>query len=203
MITVRDKVYTETRPLPIRFTVDDLDFLPHEEFKRYELIGGKLFTVSRAVHLNHQLLASRLLIEIGAYLKTNPIGVIVTEPGIVFSENDAVIPDLVFATHETLENNVATKGKYDGRFIASPDLIIEILSKSKKDIERDRIFKRNLYSEQRVKEYWIVNGAHSTIEVYKFNTIGLELDKIHQLGEEIQTEILPNFVLNTVDIFRF
>jgi Uma2 family endonuclease len=203
MISVRDKIYTEIRPLPIRFTVDDLDFMPNDELKKYEIIKGKLFTVSRAVHLNHQLLAGRLMIEFGAYLKSNPIGEIIPEPGIVFTEFDAVIPDLVFATHATLKKNVATKGKYDGRFIASPDLIIEILSKSKKDIERDRVFKRNLYNEQKVKEYWIVNGVLSTIEVFKYKQNALELDKIYQLGEKITSEILPNFVLDTVEIFKF
>ena len=203
MISVRDKIFTEVRPLPIRFTVDDLDFIPDDEFKKYEIIGGKLFTVSRAVHINHQLISTRLLIEFGTYLKFNPIGIVVHEPGIVYSKENAVIPDLVFATHETIENNVAVKGRFEGKFLASPDLIIEILSLSKKDIERDRVYKRNLYSEQKVREYWIVNGLHSTIEVYRLNKMGLELDKVYNLGDKIKTDILPDFVLQTVDIFRF
>ena len=61
----------------------------------------------------------------------------------------------------------------------------------------------NLYSEQKVKEYWIVNGLHSTIEVYKLNKKGLDLEKVYQLGEEIRTEMLSDFVLKTVDIFKF
>ena len=153
MISVQDKIFTEVRPLPIRFTVDDLDCMPDVELKKYEIIGEKLFTGSRAAHLNHQLLASRLLIEFGIYLENNPIGEIVTEPGIIFTKEDAVIPDLVFATHETLKQNVSIKGKFEGKFNAAPDLIIEILSSSKKDIERDRVYKRSLYSEQKVKEY--------------------------------------------------
>ena len=152
MISVQDKIFTEIRPLPIRFTVDDLDFMPEDEFKKYEIIRGKLFTVSRAVHINHQLISSRLIGEFVIYLKSHPIGIIVHEPGIVYSKEDAVIPDLVFATHEMIENNVATKGRFEGKFIGSPDLIIEILSLSKKDIERDRVYKRSLYSEQKVKE---------------------------------------------------
>ena len=203
MISVQDKIFTQVRPLPIRFSVDDLDFMPDDELKKYEIIGGKLFIVSRAAHLNHQLLASRLLIKFGIYLQNNSIGEIVTEPGIIFTKEDAVIPDLVFATHETLKQNVSTKGKFEGKFNAAPDLIIEILSASKKDIERDRVYKRNLYSEQKVKEYWIVNGLHSTIEVYKLNKKGLDLEKVYQLGEEIRTEMLSDFVLKTVEIFKF
>ena len=203
MISVQDKVFTEVRPLPIKFTVDDLDFMPDDELKKYEVIGGKLFTVSRAVHINHQLISSRLIIEFGAYLKSNLIGEVMHEPGIVYSKEDAVIPDVVFATHETIKNNVAVKGRYEGKFLGSPDLIIEILSLSKKDIERDRVYKRNLYSEQKVKEFWIVNGLHSTIEVFQLNEMGLELDKVYNLGDEIKTEILPDFVLKTIDIFKY
>jgi Uma2 family endonuclease len=203
MISVQDKIFTEVRPLPIKFTVDDLDFMPDDELKKYEVIGGKLFTVSRAVHINHQLISSRLIIEFGTYLKSNPIGEVMHEPGIVYSKDDAIIPDVVFATHETIKNNVAVKGKYEGKFLGSPDLIVEILSSSKKDIERDRVYKRNLYSEQKVKEFWIVNGLHSTIEVYRLNKIGLELDKVYNLGDEIKTGILPDFALKTADIFRF
>ena len=51
------KVLNEVRPLPIRYTVDDLDFMP-EDTNRYELIGGKLI-VSHAPHLDHQKLASK------------------------------------------------------------------------------------------------------------------------------------------------
>jgi hypothetical protein len=55
------KALTEVRPLPLFYTVDDLDALPHDESKKYEIIGGKLF-VSRAPHLNHQRVVSNLLV---------------------------------------------------------------------------------------------------------------------------------------------
>ena len=38
MISVQDKIFTEVRPLPIRFTVEDLDFMPEDEFKKYDPI---------------------------------------------------------------------------------------------------------------------------------------------------------------------
>ncbi len=58
---------TEVRPLPVRYTVDDLDCMP-EDTNRYELIGGKLF-VSRAPHLDHQLLITNFIFVFGEYLK--------------------------------------------------------------------------------------------------------------------------------------
>ena len=195
------RALTEVRPLPIRYTVDDLDFLP-EDTNRYELIGGKLI-VSHAPHLDHQRLASNLNLEIGIYLRKNPIGIVVQTPGIIFSKEDAVIPDLVFAAHETLEKSVIQSGeKFEGKFNAAPDLLIEILSFSKKDVERDRVHKRELYGQFGVKEYWVVDGMFNTIEVYRLEENGLERIKRFEIYETITTDLLPEFELKLTDIFK-
>ena len=192
---------TEVRPLPIRYTVDDLEFMP-EDTNRYELIGGKLF-VSRAPHLDHQLLIGNLIFQFGLYLRENPIGIIVTTPGVIFSPKDAVIPDLVFATHETVKKNVAGEDeKFDGKFIAAPELMIEILSYGKQDVKRDRVFKRQLYGDYGVKEYWVVDGLFNTIEVYRLEDGGQQLVKRFENYENIETPLLPDFSLKLSDIFR-
>ena len=196
------KALTEVRPLPIRYTVDDLDFMP-EDSNRYELIGGKLF-VSRAPHLDHQLLITNFILAFGEYLKKNPIGIVVTTPGVIFSPKDAVIPDLVFATHETIKKSVAGEDqKFEGKFAAAPELMIEILSYGKKDIERDRIHKRELYGKYGVKEYWVVDGLFNTVEVYRLEEKGLERVKRFEIYELIETPLLPDFSLKLADIFRF
>ncbi len=192
---------TEVRPLPIRYTVDDLDFMP-EDTNRYELIGGKLF-VSRAPHLDHQRTVTNFIIAFGDYLKKNPIGEIFTTPGVIFSPKDAVIPDLVFATHETVKKNVAGEDeKFDGKFIAAPELMIEILSYGKQDVKRDRVFKRQLYGDYGVKEYWVVDGLFNTIEVYRLEEGGQQLVKRFEIYETIETPLLPDFSLKLSDIFR-
>lgn len=196
------KALTEVRPLPIRYTVDDLEFLP-EDTNRYELIGGKLF-VSRAPHLDHQRTITNLIFQFSLYLNKHPIGEIFTTPGVIFSPQDAVIPDLVFATHETIEKNVAgANEKFDGKFIAAPELMIEILSYGKKDIERDRVHKRELYGQYGVKEYWIVDGLFNKIEVYRFKKKEMERIKRFEIHESIETPILPDFELKLADIFKF
>jgi len=193
---------TEVRPLPIRYTVDDLDFMPEDD-NRYELIGGKLI-VSHAPHLDHQKLASNLNVAFGIYLLENPIGLIVQTPGIIFSLDDAVIPDLVFATHETIEKAVISAGeKFEGKFNAAPELLIEILSYGKKDIDRDRVHKRELYGKYKVKEYWVVDGMFNTIEVYRLTAEGLDRIKRFEIHESIETPLLPDFSLKLTDIFKF
>ncbi len=195
------EILNEVRPLPIRYTVDDLDFMP-EDTNRYELIGGEI-VVSHAPHLDHQKLASNLHIELGLYLRENPIGIVVETPGIIFSQDDAAIPDLVFATHETLEKAVIKEGeKFEGKFNAAPELVIEILSSGKKDIERDRVHKRELYGRYGVQEYWVVDGFFNTIEVYRLEEKGLERIKRFEIFESIETPILPGFELKLAGIFK-
>ncbi len=192
---------TEVRPLPIRYTVDDLEFMP-EDTNRYELIGGKLF-VSRAPHLDHQRTITNLIYQFSLYLDKNPIGEIFTTPSVIFSPKDAVIPDLVFATHETVKKNVAGEDeKFDGKFIAAPELMIEILSYGKQDVKRDRVFKRQLYGDYGVKEYWVVDGLFNTIEVYRLEDGGQQLVKRFEIYETIETPLLPDFSLKLSDIFR-
>jgi len=192
---------TEVRPLPIRYTVDDLECIP-EDTNRYELIGGKLF-VSRAPHLDHQRTITNLIYQFSLYLDKTPIGEIFTTPGVIFSPKDAVIPDLVFATHETIQKNVAgEEAKFDGKFIAAPELMIEILSYGKQDVKRDRVFKRQLYGDYGVKEYWVVDGLFNTIEVYQLEDGGQQLVKRFEIYETIETPLLPDFSLKLSDIFR-
>jgi Uma2 family endonuclease len=192
----------EVRPLPIRYTVDDLELMP-EDTNRYELIGGEIF-VSRAPHLDHQRTVTNLVFQFQLYLQKNPIGIVVTTPGVIFSKEDAVIPDLVFATNETVEKNVAgTDEEFEGKFIAAPELLIEILSYGKKDIERDRVVKRKLYGRYKVQEYWVVDGLFNTIEVYRLTAEGLDRIKRFEINESIETPLLPDFELKLSDIFKF
>jgi Uma2 family endonuclease len=193
---------TEIRPLPIRYTVDDLEFLPDDETKRYELIGGQLF-VSHAPHLNHQRTITNLIVEFAAYLKMRPMGEIFTTPGVIFSTEDAVIPDLVFATHETIEKNVPGKGeKWDGKFVAAPELLIEVLSFGKENFERDRVYKRELYGKFGVREYWIADGFYNTIEVYRLEAEGEQIVKRYEIHESIESPLLPGFSLKLADIYK-
>ena len=103
-------------------TVADLDALPDDDGKRYELIEGELF-VSCAPGLPHQLVLHNLQVELEIYLRQNRVGRLAPGPGAVFSNYDAVIPDLVFVTNERWDSIVANE-----RFVAAPDLVIEIVS---------------------------------------------------------------------------
>jgi Uma2 family endonuclease len=185
-----------TQMLPL-LTVADLDALPEDDNK-YELISGDLY-VSRAPHIHHQLAISNIVIAIGSYLTTNPIGKIAPGPGVIFSEYDAVIPDLIYISNERFAKIVSPEGK----LMAAPDLAIEILSMGSENVRRDRVLKRRLYGEYGVNEYWIVDSFTLSVEVYRLQEDGLTLIERLRVGETISTPLLSNFSLNVADIFQF
>src|SRR5256885_14968191 len=117
-------------------TVADLDAFPEDDGNRYELIEGELF-VSRAPGIPHQRVLLNLMIGLSDYLKANPIGILVPGAGAIFSEYDAVIPDLAFVRNERWDQ-VVTNEKFTG----AGDLLIEALSRAAANGRRDPSAKR-------------------------------------------------------------
>ncbi len=176
-------------------TVADLDACP-DDSNRYELIEGELF-VSRAPGIPHQLILNNLQMALGAYLKENPIGLVVPGAGAVFSDYDAVIPDLVFVRNERWSEVVT-----EIRFTGAPDLVIEILSPGKENRDRDLLVKRQLYAKYGVAEYWIVDSENRLVQVYRLQEQRLENVATRRNGEEISTPLLPGFQLSVSTIFK-
>ena len=81
--------------------------------------------------------------------------------------------------------------------------MIEILSYGKQYVKRDRVYKRELYGNYGVKEYWVVDGLFNTIEVYRLEAGGQQLIKRFEANETIETPLLPDFSLKLADIFKF
>ena len=141
-------------------TVAYLETLPDDN-NRYELIAGELF-VSRAPGLPHQLVLQRLQVALVTFLEANPIGIVAPGAGAVFSEYDSVIPDLVFVRNERWEKIVANE-----RFVAAPDLVIEVVSRGKENRDRDFKAKRQLYGRSGVAEYWIVDRESRSVSIFR------------------------------------
>jgi Uma2 family endonuclease len=185
-----------TQMLPL-LTVADLDALPEDDNK-YELIAGDLY-MSRAPHIHHQLVVTNITGAFFMYLLDNPVGKIVAGPGVIFSEYDAVIPDLIYISNERFAKVVSPEGK----LMAAPDLAIEILSMGSENVRRDRVLKRRLYGEYGVSEYWIVDSFTLSVEIYRLQDDGLSLIEKLRVGDAINTPLLPNFSMKVSDIFQF
>lgn len=182
---------------PIAWTVEDLDTIPDDGgWKRYEIIDGDLL-VTRAPHFRHQSVASKLNIRLGVWSEKTGLGSPVQTPGVIFTDIDAVIPDLVWASKKRLENGLDESG----HFVIAPELMVEVLSAGEKNQARDKKLKLKLYSLHGVQEYWIVNWRLKEIEVYRRSDARLQ--KIATLlgSDTLTSSLLPDFECAITSLF--
>jgi len=177
-------------------TVADLDACP-EDNNRYELIEGELL-VSRAPGIPHQRIVLNLEIILSNYLREHPIGILVPGAGAIFSDYDAVIPDLAFVRNERWDQ-VVTGEKFTGAL----DLVIEVTSPGTENRRRDLLVKRQLYGKYGVQEYWVVDSENQQIEVYRLQGERLESAGSLKTSDEIDTPLLPGFKLAVNTVFNF
>ncbi len=173
---------------PIRWTTADLAIFEGDRANRYEIIDGELF-VTRAPDWKHQAVC----INVGTMLKLwsdqSGLGQAAINPGIIFSESDNVIPDVVWASHERLERLLDEAG----HLTAAPELIVEVLSPGKTNERRDREAKLKLYSVRGVLEYWIVNIQAQSVAVYRRENAVLKLVATLYPQDKLTSPILPGF----------
>ena len=177
-------------------TVADLEAFPEDDGNRYELIGGELF-VSCAPGISHQRVLHNLQVEFGLYLKANPIGIIVPGAGAIFSDYDAVIPDLAFVRNERWDQ-VVTGEKFTGAL----DLVIEILSPGTQNRQRDLTAKRRLYGKYGVQEYWIVDTENLEVLVLRLQGQTLEETITFKVDDELSSPLLPGLQLKVSAVFN-
>ncbi|MDJ1172585.1 Uma2 family endonuclease [Roseofilum capinflatum] len=171
----------------VRWTIDDLEGFP-DNGTRYEIIDGELF-MTKSPHLYHQRITTRIGRYLESWSEQSGLGVPVVAPGVIFSDSDNVIPDVIWISHERLTELLDDSGHLTG----APELVIEVLSKSEKDKKRDKETKLKLYSVEGVQEYWIVNYQQREIEIYRRNQGSLE--KVATLFEQdtLTSPLLPEF----------
>ncbi len=182
-------------PAAVRFTVADLELFP-DDSQRYEIVDGELFA-SRAAHYEHQESSDRALIALAEWNRRMRLGRVVSAPGIIFSDSDAVIPDLVWASHERW----AVIAGEDGHLHGAPDLTVEVLSPGAIHERRDREAKLRLYSVYGVREYWILDWRAQTVTVYRRHQAQLRLEATLGREDTLTSPLLPEFSLPVARLF--
>lgn len=186
MLQTEDRVY---------WTSADLEFFP-DNGNRYEIIDGELI-VTRAPNWQHQKVAGKIYAELLHWSMRTGLGETVFAPGIIFADADNVIPDVVWASNKILEEYLDEKG----HLTAAPELIVEVLSQSKADQERDLEKKLKLYSVQGVREYWVCNYEAKKIMVFRRDRAVLKLACTLFLEDVLTSPLLPDFQCLVEKIF--
>ncbi len=179
----------------VRWTIQDIEALPENEGVRYEIVDGELF-VTRSPHHKHQQVAGRIFAVLDNWSLNHGSGEASIMPGLIFSDCDNVIPDVIWISNERLAHIQDEAGHFQG----SPELIVEVLSPGKPNEDRDRRAKLKLYSIKGVQEYWIVDRIERRIEVYRRDQAQLALVETLLAGDTLTSPLLPGF---TCAIARF
>ena len=178
------------------WTVDDLERLPDDEDKRYEIIDGELY-VSTQPNWEHQFVCTQLVSFLQVWNNQTNAGVANFAPGVIFSKENAVAPDVVWISYERLANALHP----DGKLHASPEIMVEVLSPGSENTRRDRKIRLELYSRRNALEYWIINWQGRTIEVYRRKNDMLVLDQILDENDVLETPLLPGFQCQISKLF--
>lgn len=183
---------------PVLWTTQDLDAMPDDGGqRRYEIVSGELF-VTRAPHVWHQGAGGNINAELINWSRKTGLGRSFEAPGVVFTELDAVIPDVVWASKERLANGLDEAG----HFTVAPELMVEVLSAGERNEERDRRVKLKLYSLHGVQEYWIVNWRIKEIEVYRRENGQLQKVVTLLAVDSLTSPLLPGFKCTVESVFQ-
>ncbi|WP_017296941.1 Uma2 family endonuclease [Nodosilinea nodulosa] len=181
-----------------RWTTRDLAAMPDDGgWKRYEIIDGDLH-VTRAPHIRHQGAAGKLHVRLETWSEQTGLGSAFQTPGVIFTPNDAVIPDVVWISRDRLASGIDDAGC----LIVAPELMVEILSPGDLNEQRDKEVKLKLYSLHGVQEYWIVSWQRQTLEMYRRTAAQLQLVGTLLVGDTLTSPLLPDFSTLVGQIFQ-
>src|SRR5438067_11682484 len=181
----------------IRWTSADLEKLPHDEMNRYEIIDGKLF-VSKQPHYYHQSVCFNAGVLLAAWNRKTGLGSVSLAPGVIFSEDNDVIPDVIWISKARLEAALGA----GGHLYQAPELVIEVLSPGSQNARRDRELKLKLYSRRGVDEYWIMDWPTRRVEVFRRTQAQLQLVCTLDERDTLTTPLLEGFAVTVASFFE-
>ena len=175
-----------------RVSYADLERAP-EDGRRYELYDGEVFVVPSAL-LKHQIVQHVVAEMLRVYAREHG-GLAADSPiDIVFSEYDVLQPDVIYFTparaHLIDANRVIRH---------APDLCVEVLSPSTAATDRGK--KMQMFARYQVPEYWIVDPASETIEIYALRASGYDLQLTAAGEDEVSSAVLPGHTFSVRSIF--
>lgn len=181
----------------VYWTVADLDLLPDTwDGTRYEIIDRELF-VSKSPHWHRQEVCGNLYQELRMWSQASGLGRAGLAPGVLFSNVDAVIPDVVWISNKRLAELLDRAGHLTG----APELAIEVLSSDPENELRDRQAKLKVYSMYGVQEYWIVDWQLQQVTIYRREQGMLRLALTLLAGDELTSPLLPGFACPLARLF--
>ncbi len=148
-------------PAPARkWTYAEIAALPDAVLR--ELHDG-VPVIMPSPNLRHQKLYLRLLFAIQQWIEAGGGGLLYPQPvDLKIDTHKVLIPDLSYYVTDDAASVESENGNY---LRAVPDLVVEIVSPSSADIDRE--YKYEVYAEIGVKYYWIIDPGAWNFQAFR------------------------------------
>jgi Uma2 family endonuclease len=184
-----------TSPLVRTYTLEEFWELPEPpDGSKLELIAGVLF-MTPPPEPEHDEIVSRLLRRLILHLEAigNPGKVYAPRAAIWTGPNTYIEPDLMYISEE-LRARLAP----DRRTCA--DLVVEVISPSSSIYDRNT--KADTYAALGVRELWLVDKQHETVEVRRLEGGRYGDGHVYGRGQTVESDLFPRLGLLVDEIFE-
>lgn len=177
------------------------DYLNWTFEERVELIRGKVFNLSSSPSTMHQLILGEIFVQISNHLRHTVTKVFPSPFDVRLNSTKETDYCKIFNVVQPDVCVVCDSTKIDAKgCIGAPDLIIEVLSPGNTDKEMKEKFE--IYEENGVKEYWLVEPDHHIVLVYKLSHEGKFIGlKPFTESEILTSDVVEGFEVLVKDIF--
>jgi Uma2 family endonuclease len=138
-----------------------------EEDKKMEFINGEIIFQSPA-KLRHTNSVKLLTILLSTFVVKHGLGFVGSEKMLISLTRNDYEPDICF-----FDKQKSQSFRPDQMQFPAPDFVVEVLSPSTEKYDRETKFQD--YAAHGIKEYWIINAEHETIEQYYLQNEEYEL----------------------------
>ena len=175
------------------------DCLTWEENERIEIIDGEAVMMAPPSSV-HQEIVAELTRQFGNYLEGKRCKVYPAPFGVRLFERDGEAPEDVDTMVEPDLSVVCDRSKIDKYGCkGAPDLVVEILSPS--SLRHDRFVKLGLYQRAGVREYWIVNPAEKSVQVFLLEDGHYTAKDYGGADDQLRVNVLEGCVIDLSEVF--
>ncbi len=166
----------------------------------YELENGELIPMSSESDINQRitmfLVAYFLRCGIPSYRLRMK-----TEVAVNSGQVGVRVPDLVIYSEELAEIMNGANRSLVFMDMPPPLLVVEVVSPSQKQINRDYRYKRSEYAARGIAEYWIVDAITQKITILEW-VEGFYEEKVYQSDEAIKSVLFSDLGLTATQVLQ-
>ncbi|MBC7439088.1 MAG: Uma2 family endonuclease, partial [Flavobacterium sp.] len=178
------------------------DYLLWQFSERLEIIKGKIFEMSPAPSRNHQQVSLKITRILDRFFEKSLCELYIAPFDVRLINYKKSSPNnQIFSVIQPDLCVVCDLSKLDEQgCLGAPNVIVEILSE--KTFKKDLTIKFDLYEENGVQEYWIVNPAEKNVFIYVLKDGKYIGSRPFILESEIQSPTFPDLKFEVDKMFE-